>query len=65
MMKYVKNLKTQDEASKAYLNRYDRLLMQLTQHELKEHAEFLSDASFNLKTNPFNKISPTIPARII
>lgn len=48
-------LKTQDEASKAYLNRYERLLIQLTQHELKEHAEFLSDASFNLKTNPFGQ----------
>jgi ERCC4-related helicase len=54
-------LKIQDEASKAYLNRYERLLIQLTQHELNDHAEFLSDASFNLKTNPFNKISPTIP----
>ncbi|HEX4045636.1 MAG TPA: SNF2-related protein [Gammaproteobacteria bacterium] len=54
-------LKIQDEASKEYLNRYERLLIQLTQHELKEHADFLSDASFNLKTNPFGKPSPTIP----
>lgn len=54
-------LKIQDAASKAYLNHYDRLLMQLTQHELKEYADFLSDASFNLKINPFDKISPPIP----
>lgn len=54
-------LKTQDEASKAYLTRYERLLIQLTQHELKDHAEFLSDASFNLKSNPFGKTPSTIP----
>ena len=54
-------LKIQDEASKAYLNRYDRLLMQLTQHELNEHAEFLNDASFKLKTNPFGKASSAVP----
>lgn len=54
-------LKIQDEASKEYLNRYERLLIQLTQHELNDHADFLTDASFNLKTNPFGKPSPTIP----
>ena len=37
-------LKVRDEASKAYLNRYERLLMQLTRHELDGHAEFLGDA---------------------
>ena len=57
-------LKTQDEASKAYLNRYERLLIQLTQHELKDHAEFLNDSSFNLKTNPFDKASSAIPLGI-
>jgi adenine-specific DNA-methyltransferase len=54
-------LKVQDAASKAYLNRYDRLLMQLTQHELNEYADFLSDASFNLKKNPFEKKTSVIP----
>ena len=46
-------LKVRDEDSKAYLNRYERLLMQLTRHELDGHAEFLGDASFRLKAQPF------------
>ena len=46
-------LKVRDEASKAYLNRYERLLMQLTRHELCAHAEFLGDATFRLKASPF------------
>lgn len=33
-------LRIRDEASKAYLNRYERMLMNLTRTELKEHAEF-------------------------
>ena len=33
-------LKIRDEDSKAYLNRFERLLMQLTRHELNGHAEF-------------------------
>lgn len=54
-------LKNQDQASKDYLNRYERLLIRLTQHELKNHAEFVTDASFNLRTNPFNSVFPEIP----
>lgn len=54
-------LRVRDEASKAYLNRYERLLMQLTQHELKGHAEFLNDASFRLKTQPFPEHTANIP----
>jgi hypothetical protein len=46
-------LRVRDEASKAYLNRYERLLMQLTRHELNGHAEFLDDAWFRLKAAPF------------
>ena len=45
-------LRVQDEASKAYLNRYERLLMQITRHELNGHAEFLSDGSFRLNSLP-------------
>ncbi|MHB0986696.1 MAG: SNF2-related protein [Sulfuricella sp.] len=45
-------LKVRDEASKAYLNRYERLLMQLTRHELDGQAEFLGDASFQLNSLP-------------
>lgn len=54
-------LKVRDEDSKAYLNRYERLLIQLTRHELNSHAEFLSDASFRLKTQPFLEHSADIP----
>ncbi|MDP1557707.1 MAG: SNF2-related protein [Nitrosomonas sp.] len=54
-------LKIRDEASKAYLNRYERLLIQLTRHELDSHAEFLSDASFRLKTQPFPGHTADIP----
>jgi adenine-specific DNA-methyltransferase len=46
-------LKVRDEASKAYLNRFERLLMQLTRQELGAHAEFLSDSSFRLQSCPF------------
>ena len=46
-------LKVRDEVSKAYLNRFERLLIQLTRHELNGHAEFLSDGSFRLRASPF------------
>ncbi len=46
-------LKIRDEAAKAYLNRYERLLIALTRHELASHADFPDDASFVLKTSPF------------
>jgi adenine-specific DNA-methyltransferase len=54
-------LKVRDEASKAYLNRYERLLMQLTRHELDGQAEFMGDASFRLKTQPFPEQAADIP----
>ena len=38
---------------KAVLDRYERLLMQLTAHELNGHAEFLNDSSFRLNASPF------------
>ena len=46
-------LKISDESSKAFLNRYERMLMQLTRHELDGHAEFVDDSSFRLKVCPF------------
>lgn len=46
-------LKVRDTDSNAYLKHFERLLMQLTQHELNGHAEFLSDSSFQLKSSPF------------
>ena len=42
------------DESRSYLNRYERLLMQLTRHELGTHAEFANGYSaFRLKSNPF------------
>ncbi|MDP1527129.1 MAG: SNF2-related protein [Rhodocyclaceae bacterium] len=54
-------LKVRDEASRAYLNRYERLLMQLTRHELDACAEFQGDASFRLTANPFPQQAAAIP----
>ncbi|MBI4696529.1 MAG: DEAD/DEAH box helicase, partial [Gammaproteobacteria bacterium] len=54
-------LRVRDEDSKAYLNRFERLLMQLTRHELDGRAEFLGDASFRLATNPFPQQAASIP----
>lgn len=51
-------LKIRDEASKAYLNQFERLLMQLTRHELNGYAEFLSDSAFRLKNSPFGTHIP-------
>ena len=46
-------LKVSDEESKSNLNRYERLLIQLSRHELNGHAEFCDDSSFRLNTCPF------------
>jgi superfamily II DNA or RNA helicase len=54
-------LRVSDEASKAYLNRYERLLMQLTQHELNDYAEFIDRSSFRLQSNPFTTSNGEIP----
>jgi ERCC4-related helicase len=47
-------LKIRDTDSKAQLNRFERLLMELTEHELNDSAEFLDGSSFRLRTNPFS-----------
>jgi ERCC4-related helicase len=54
-------LKVRDEASKAYLGRYERRLMQLTRHELEGRAEFLDGATFRLAVNPFPERAQDIP----
>jgi len=54
-------LRIRDEASKTCLNRFERLLMQLTRHELNGHAEFLADGAFRLKTPPFPGKADQIP----
>jgi len=46
-------LRVQDASSKAILDRFEQLLMRLSRYELKEHAEFLNDSSFQLRVSPF------------
>jgi hypothetical protein len=46
-------LRIRDEASKAHLSLFERLLMQLTRHELADCAEFLGDSAFRLNSHPF------------
>jgi superfamily II DNA or RNA helicase len=46
-------LKVSADASRAFLSRYERQLIDLTRHELQSHAEFISDSSFILKKSPF------------
>lgn len=45
-------LRIRDQETKEYLNHYERMLMQLTAHQLNGHANFLSDSSFHLQTLP-------------
>lgn len=45
-------LRIRDSDSRAHLGRFERMLMQLTRHELSTHAEFLSDSSFRLQSVP-------------
>jgi superfamily II DNA or RNA helicase len=46
-------LKIRDDASKSFLNRFERQLIQLTRHELNGHARFHGDSSFELISQPF------------
>ncbi len=46
-------LRVSDEKSRAQLDRFERMLMKLTEHELNGNAEFIGGSSFRLKTNPF------------
>jgi len=50
------------ENSRDYLNRYERLLMQLTEHELGDHAEFVhGESAFRLRSNPYPENPEPIP----
>jgi len=51
-------LRVRDEASKAYLSRFERHLIDVTRHELSDHTEFLDDSSFRLKSCPFGDSIP-------
>lgn len=47
-------LRVRQQDSREYLNRYERLLLQLTEHELGDEAELLDgEGAFWLKRNPF------------
>ncbi|MCI0390682.1 MAG: SNF2-related protein [Acidobacteria bacterium] len=52
-------LRVSQQDSQNYLNRYERMLMQLTRFELNGHAEFISDSSFKLNSPPFKNGIPT------
>ena len=55
-------LKVRDEASKDFLSRYERQLMQLTRYELRGHADFHADESFQLHSQPFPDHASSIPS---
>lgn len=54
-------LKVRDDASKAFLNRFERQFIQLTRHELNSHARFLNDSTFELTQQPFAVAGSAIP----
>ena len=54
-------LKVTNADSRAYLNRYEQLLMQMSRHELAGQAEFLNDSSFRLNSQPFPNLAGQIP----
>ena len=54
-------LKVRDEDSRAQLNRFERMLMKLTEHALEGSADFLNGSSFKLKANPFPERNGDIP----
>ena len=45
-------LKVRDDDAKVYLDRFEHLLMRLTQHELRSDAEFRNIATFELRSRP-------------
>ena len=50
-------LKIRDDASKESLSRFERQLMDLTQHELSSHAQFADRFSFQLGSHPFPDVA--------
>ena len=55
-------LRVSMDSSRAYLNQYERLLMQLTEHELGSHAQFLDGGSaFRLASHPFTTGADNVP----
>lgn len=54
-------LRTRDSDARASLNRYERLLIELTRHELGADADFLDDASFELNRLPDGVSGAEVP----
>ena len=54
-------LKIRDDDAKAYLDRFEYLLMRLTQHELLSEAEFRNASAFELGSRPSWTNGPDIP----
>jgi len=54
-------LKMRKQDSEEQLGRYERLLMQLTRHELAGYAEFNGDGAFRLSGSPFPGMAKDIP----
>jgi adenine-specific DNA-methyltransferase len=54
-------LRVRDQDAKRALSRYERSLMQLTQHELRGCADFADDGSFELTARPEWADTPDIP----
>ena len=54
-------LRLRDKDSRSSLNKYERLLIDLSRHELRGVAEFVDDSSFQLRENPFPERESDIP----
>jgi ERCC4-related helicase len=54
-------LREQADKSERALNKFERLLMRTTEHELKDDAEFLGDSAFKLNSIPFLDKNGEIP----
>ncbi len=53
-------LKVRDADAKVYLDRFEKTLMRITQHELSDHANFMNGATFKLESHP----SWTLPTHV-
>lgn len=51
-------LRVRDQASRDYLGRFEKMLMQVTRHELAECAEFTSEFAFRLHASPLPEAAP-------
>jgi superfamily II DNA or RNA helicase len=54
-------LRLRDKDARTSLNRYERMLIDLTNHELAANVSFVDDSSFLLNSNPFLERDADIP----